>query len=303
MDLDGFISKVMNLEPIQENELMILFEIAQVILLQEGSVIPLNAPITICGDIHGQLHDLFHLFSISGDPKDSKYLFLGDYVDRGRYSLEVFCLLISYKVKYPNRFFLLRGNHECRQVNAHYGFYQQIVFSYGHPGPYHSCNELFDCLPIAALIDNQIYCVHGGLSPKLSLIEKLCFIDRRGELPSDGILSDVCWSDPEEIEGWDINQRGAGWLYGRRPTAEFCHINSLKFIARAHQLAMNGYQWHFDNQQLVTIWSAPNYMYRSRNIASVMKLDGDLNYTFLEFQEAPNQDGTVIEDLPLTYFQ
>lgn len=301
MEIDSFIVRLQALERIQESEIVSLFEIAQTIFIQEGTVLALDAPISICGDIHGQFHDLLQMFKLSGELPETSYLFLGDYVDRGRYSLETFCLLVAYKVKYPGNIFLLRGNHECRQVNAHYGFYQEIVLTYGHPGLWHLCNDLFDYLPMACVIENKVYCIHGGLSPRLPLIETLCLMNRKNEIPSEGTLSDICWSDPDDIAEWGLNPRGAGFLYGERPTAEFCHNNGLKFIARAHQLAMKGYQWHFDKNQLITIWTAPNYMYRSGNSASVMKLDTNCEYTFVDFQAAEGQDGVVIEDLPLSY--
>ena len=169
MDLDAFIANVREHNPIEERQLICLFRMAQDVLFQEGTLLHLTSPITVCGDVHGQFYDVLHLFEVGGLPPETKYLFLGDYVDRGYYSLETFALLLAYKVRYQDRFYMLRGNHECRTVNTMYGFYEEIVQRYGHAGPWKLCNEVFDMLPMAALVDQKMYCVHGGLSPSIKL--------------------------------------------------------------------------------------------------------------------------------------
>jgi diadenosine tetraphosphatase ApaH/serine/threonine PP2A family protein phosphatase len=269
-------------------------------------VISLASPITVCGDVHGQFYDLLYLLELAGPPPTTKYLFLGDYVDRGYFSMETFVLLLAYKLKYPNNIFLLRGNHECRQVNQMYGFYDEVVTRFGHPGLYSMCNELFDYLPIAALIDNKVFCVHGGLSPEIAAVEQLTTIDRIHEIPSCGAISDLCWSDPAEeggMEGWSTNQRGAGFLFGPKTVKAFCHNNGLTLIARAHQLAAEGFQWHFGTQKLlVTVWSAPNYMYRCGNKASVMILGNELQPEFKQFEAVPTNERVVPDESFPRYF-
>jgi diadenosine tetraphosphatase ApaH/serine/threonine PP2A family protein phosphatase len=306
MNLDEFIANVRERRPIEERLLIILFRMAQDILFQEGTLLNLSTPITVCGDVHGQFYDVLYLFRQGGPLPDTKYLFLGDYVDRGYYSIETFALLLAYKVRYPDRIYLLRGNHECRQVNTLYGFYEEIVQRYGHAGPWKLCNEVFDMLPMAALINNKVYCVHGGLSPQVKLVDQVALFERRTEIPSSGPISDICWSDPDDIQGWGMNQRGAGWLFGVRPTQEFCHNNNLKFIARAHQLVMEGYRWHFEtanpNRQLVTVWSAPNYMYRSENKASIMRVNDALETEFVVFEAVPDSERVIPDDRVSTYF-
>lgn len=302
MDIDRFIEKCRERKPIEERELVCLFRMAQDVLFQEGTLLNLSTPITICGDVHGQFYDVIKLFTIGGEPPSTKYLFLGDYVDRGYYSIETCALLLAYKVKYPDKFYMLRGNHECRQVNTLYGFYEEINSRYGHAGPWKLCNEVFDYLPMGAIIDSKIYCIHGGLSPSIKLVDQVALYERRAEIPSSGPISDVCWSDPEDIEGWGTNQRGAGWLFGKRPTKEFCHNNNLQCIARAHQLAMEGYQWHFDDKQLVTVWSAPNYMYRSGNLASVMVVKDIGSIDFKVFDAVPDDQREIPEDHVSPYF-
>jgi diadenosine tetraphosphatase ApaH/serine/threonine PP2A family protein phosphatase len=239
---------------------------------------------------------------VSGDLPSTTYLFLGDYVDRGRYSLLTFTYLVILKLKYPQRICLLRGNHESRQVNQMYGFYDECVDICGHAGIWRLCNEVFDLLPIAAVISGKIFCVHGGLSPDIRLIDQISTIDRQEELPSTGPFSDLTWSDPDDIECWAINQRGAGWLFGRRPTREFCYNNKVGLICRAHQLAMEGYEYHFGGEQLLTVWSAPNYMYRSGNAAAVLKLSGGLMREFIVFRAVPDADRKIPEEGPSHYF-
>jgi diadenosine tetraphosphatase ApaH/serine/threonine PP2A family protein phosphatase len=246
----------------------------QDILYQEPNLLELHLPITVCGDTHGQIYDLMHLFEISGamtDDNSLDYLFMGDYVDRGYYSLENFAFLAALKVKYPNRIWLLRGNHESRQVNHMYGFYADCLQVYGHIGVWTLCNDIFDLLPITAVISKRVFCTPGGLSKGIDLLEQFDLISRRVELPTEGPLCDLCWSDPDDVEDWDVNQRGAGWLFGQEQVRHFLELNGLSLIARSHQLAQEGFQWHFD-QTLITVWSAPNYMYRAGNRASVMKL-------------------------------
>ncbi|KAH0789628.1 Serine/threonine-protein phosphatase ppe1 [Histomonas meleagridis] len=287
---------------LSEEQLSTLFELLKEILYQEGTMHPLSVPITICGDIHGQLYDLFELFKVSGGIDNNKYLFLGDYVDRGYFSIETFAYLGSLKVLYPDRIYLLRGNHECRQVNQQYGFYEEFFQHYGHAGLWRVCNEVFDLLPIGAVISNKIFCVHGGLSPEIKLIDQIPLIDRQGEIPNTGPFADLTWSDPEDIDGWAISTRGAGWLFGPDPTHEFCHNNKIDLICRAHQLAMKGYQYLFGEEQLVTVWSAPNYMYRSGNDASVLKIDENFNREFVIFKAVPDSQRVIPEQATPNYF-
>lgn len=302
MDLDLFISTIRSGKRLQENQITMVFNKLMEVLYQEGTIHPLPLPITICGDIHGQLYDLFELFEISGGPENNRYLFLGDYVDRGYYSLETFVYLACLKLKYPDHLYLLRGNHECRQVNQLYGFYDECVNVYGHAGIWRLCNEVFDLLPIGAMVANRVFAVHGGLSPEIKLVDQISLIERQDELPSTGALTDLTWSDPDDIDGWAVNQRGAGWVFGRNPTHEFVHNNQIDLIVRAHQLATNGYQWHFDEHDLVTVWSAPNYMYRTGNLASVMKIDENFEQQFIQFSAVPNDKRVIPDETTSQYF-
>lgn len=288
LDLDDILTHLRTGDHPEENIVKMILEKLMEVLYSEGNILKLQAPITICGDIHGQLYDLFELFRIAGSPSETKFLFLGDYVDRGYYSLETLLVLAVLKLRYPNSVYLLRGNHECRAVNHLYGFYEDCVFTYGHAGIWHLCNNVFDLLPIAAVVSNKIFSVHGGLSPDIPIIDQISLIHRQEELAGFGPFCDLCWSDPHDIENWAINARGAGYLFGSQPVKEFCHNNKIDLITRAHQLAMEGYNYKFD-QKLITVWSAPNYMYRSGNIASVLAIDENLGRELKLFKEVPEE--------------
>lgn len=339
---------------------------------------PANKP-QICGDIHGQFHDLMELFRVGGDVPDTNYLFMGmalaltppvaaqagpllirmagDFVDRGFYSLESFLLLLCLKVRYPDRVTLIRGNHESRQITTVYGFYDECIRKYGSANVWRYCCDVFDYLALGAIVlgasntlspgsepvdeDTEIeicdqngavmsrfsrqrnqhpdggqqptsspkgstagktgppgsnasgssggsignaagavLCVHGGLSPLIDTVDKIRLIDRKQEVPHEGAMCDLLWSDPDDIDGWGLSPRGAGFLFGADIVKVFNHRNDLSLIARAHQLVMEGFKEMFD-ASIVTVWSAPNYCYRCGNVAAVLELCEDSSGTGL----------------------
>jgi len=286
-ELDKWIEKVAKCEPLQEHELKKLCAMVKNILIEESNVQPVSSPVTVCGDIHGQFHDLLQLFKTGGDLPQTRYIFMGDFVDRGYNSLETLTYLMLLKAKYPQHMTLLRGNHESRQITQIYGFYDECLRKYGNANAWKYCCEVFDCFNVAAVIDGKILCVHGGLSPDVRTLDQIRTIDRRQEIPHEGPFCDLMWSDPENIETWAVSPRGAGWLFGSRVTSEFNHLNRLELICRAHQLVQEGYKYHFNDQNLVTVWSAPNYCYRCGNLASILSFDEKLNRDFKIFKEVP----------------
>jgi len=259
---------------------------ARDLLVEESNIVNLYSPITICGDIHGQFFDLMELFKYGGECPRTNYLFMGDFVDRGFYSVETFLLLLSLKVRYPEKIYLIRGNHESRQITQVYGFYDECLRKYGSVNVWRYCTEIFDFLPLAAIIDEQVFCVHGGLSPSIETLDQIKTIDRKQEVPHDGPMCDLMWSDPEEMSGWGVSPRGAGFLFGKDKVDEFNHRNEIHLIARAHQLVMEGFKEMF-NKTLVTVWSAPNYCYRCGNIAAILELDQDFERRYKTFEAAP----------------
>lgn len=261
-----------------------------------------KCPVTVCGDVHGQFHDLMELFRIGGKSPDTNYLFMGDYVDRGYYSVETVTLLVTLKVRYKERITILRGNHESRQITQVYGFYDECLRKYGNANVWKYFTDLFDYLPLTALVDGQIFCLHGGLSPSIDSLDHIRALDRLQEVPHEGPMCDLLWSDPDDRGGWGISPRGAGYTFGqvsREIEIElgtmtdsimytFLHIqdisetfnntNGLTLVSRAHQLVMEGYNWCHD-RNVVTIFSAPNYCYRCGNQAALMELDDSLKFS------------------------
>eukprot|EP01132_Coremiostelium_polycephalum_P002882 gene2882-3583_t len=291
-DLDRQIEQLKRCEIIKESEVRALCSKAREILLEEGNVQRVDSPVTICGDIHGQFYDLKELFKVGGDCPQTNYLFMGDFVDRGFYSVETFLLLLALKVRYPDRITLIRGNHESRQITQVYGFYEECVRKYGSVTVWRYCTEIFDYLSLSALVDGKIFCVHGGLSPSINTLDQIRAIDRKQEVPHEGPMCDLMWSDPEDFPGWNGSPRGAGFLFGEDIVQKFNHDNNLEFICRAHQLVMEGYKYMF-NETLVTVWSAPNYCYRCGNVAAILQLDENLKKHFAIFEAAPQESRGV----------
>jgi serine/threonine-protein phosphatase 2A catalytic subunit len=178
----------------------------------------------------------------------------GDYVDRGYYSVETVTLLVALKIRHPQRITILRGNHESRQITQVYGFYDECLRKYGNANVWKYFTDLFDYLPLTALIDNQIFCLHGGLSPSIDTLDNIRSLDRIQEVPHEGPMCDLLWSDPDDRCGWGISPRGAGYTFGQDISEAFNHNNGLTLVARAHQLVMEGYNWSQD-RNVVTIFS------------------------------------------------
>ncbi|KAJ7954718.1 Serine/threonine-protein phosphatase [Quillaja saponaria] len=264
---------------LSEAEIRQLSIVSKDIFLRQPNLLELEAPIKICGDIHGQYSDLLRLFEYGGFPPRSNYLFLGDYVDRGKQSLETICLLLAYKIKYPENFFLLRGNHECASVNRIYGFYDECKRRF-NVRLWKIFTDCFNCLPVAALIDEKILCMHGGLSPDLHNLNQIRNMKRPTDVPETGLLCDLLWSDPsKDIQGWGVNDRGVSYTFGADRVTDFLQKQDLDLICRAHQVVEDGYEF-FANRQLLTIFSAPNYCGEFDNAGSMMTVDENLLCSF-----------------------
>jgi len=286
-DIDTIISKLLEVRgcrpgkqvQLPENDIKFIISKSREIFMSQPCLLELEAPIKICGDVHGQYHDLLRLFEYGGFPPDSNYLFLGDYVDRGKQSLETICLLLSYKIKYPENFFLLRGNHECASINRIYGFYDECKRRYTIK-LWRAFTDCFNCMPVAAVIDEKIFCMHGGLSPELHSMEQVRKIMRPTDVPDTGLLCDLLWSDPEEaLAGWGENDRGVSFTFGEDIVEKFLRKHDLDLICRAHQVVEDGYKF-FAKRQLVTIFSAPNYCNEFDNAGAMMSVDETLMCSF-----------------------
>ena len=286
-DLDKIIEKLLAVRgskkekqvKLTETEIRSLCYRVKDVLMAQPMLLELEAPLKIAGDIHGQYIDLLRLFDLAGYPPESNYLFLGDYVDRGNQSLEVICLLLAFKAKYPENFFLLSGNHECASINRLYGFYDECKKRYNIK-LWKVFTEVFNCLPVAAIIDDKILCMHGGLSPELTKLDQIQRIMRPTEVPDAGLLCDLVWSDPStDIKGWTEGDRGVSYTFGADVLSTFLQKHDLDLICRAHQVVEDGYEF-FGNKQLVTIFSAPNYCGDFDNNAAIMSVDESLLCSF-----------------------
>ena len=291
-DLDKQIEKVSDEVPLTEPEIKVLVAKAKEVLAKEDNVQPVSAPVTICGDVHGQFHDLLELFTIGGKCPDTNYLFMGDYVDRGYHSIETLCLLLLLKIRYPTRIYLTRGNHESTEITQLYGFYDECVQKFGNANVWKMFTELFNYLPISAIVNNKIFCLHGGLSPDIETIDEIRKIDRRRDVPSSGAMCDLLWSDPEERLGWGVSPRGAGYIFGSDISKKFTQRNNLMMVNRAHQLVMKGYNWSHENL-VCTLFSAPNYCYRCGNQAGIMEVDENMKFNIQQFDPNPIKRGKL----------
>ena len=291
-DLDKQIEKCSDVVLLTEPEIKILVSKAKEVLSKEDNVQAVSAPVTICGDVHGQFHDLLELFKIGGKCPDTNYLFMGDYVDRGYHSIETLCLLLLLKIRYPTRIYLTRGNHESTEITQLYGFYDECVQKFGNANVWKMFTDLFNYLPISAIVENKIFCLHGGLSPDIETIDEIRRLDRRRDVPSSGAMCDLLWSDPEERLGWGVSPRGAGYIFGSDISKKFTQRNNLMMVNRAHQLVMKGYNW--SHEKLVcTLFSAPNYCYRCGNQAGIMEVDENLKYNIQQFDPNPIKRGKL----------
>ena len=241
----------------------------------------------LVGDVHGQFKDFTtHILSIQlekyqkGEP-DAKFLFLGDYVDRGPQSAEVLTLLLCLKVEYPQLVHMIRGNHEEFQTCRIYGFSHECSSKFKDVRPFAKFNSVFTSLPLAAVVTakaGSFFCCHGGLSPKLDLVESIQFVNRseyEGGMDDNGeIVDGLLWSDPMENGFFMQNARGCGFLFGQEATNAFLTTNNLKFMVRAHQLAMQGWSWEH-NKKVLTVFSAPNYCGINGNQGAIFVVHGN----------------------------
>ncbi|EAU93121.2 serine/threonine-protein phosphatase PP-Z [Coprinopsis cinerea okayama7 len=274
--ITGKVSKSLCLK---SQEIVNICQAAREVLLSQPTLIELSPPVKIVGDVHGQYSDLIRLFEMCGFPPAANYLFLGDYVDRGKQSLETILLLLCYKIKYPENFFLLRGNHECANVTRVYGFYDECK---------RRCNiktwktfiDVFNCLPIAAIVASKIFCVHGGLSPSLHAMDDIKRIQRPTDVPDFGLLNDLLWSDPSDTAmDWEDNERGVSYCFGKGVINDFLVRYDMDLICRAHMVVEDGYEF-WNDRTLVTVFSAPNYCGEFDNYGACMSVSEDLLCAF-----------------------
>uniref|UniRef100_A0A915IXW3 Serine/threonine-protein phosphatase n=1 Tax=Romanomermis culicivorax TaxID=13658 RepID=A0A915IXW3_ROMCU len=253
---------------LDEKELLYVIAKMEIYYRSKGALVEAAAPVTIVGDIHGQFRDLKRIIKHSGMPPDTRYVFLGDYVDRGPFGIETVSLIFLFKLRYPGDIFVLRGNHETASTNAVYGFFEKA----------------FDSLPLCCIIAGKLFAVHGGLSPELNRIDQI----RRLTLPisvpeSDCLTSDLLWSDPHPyVKGFARNNRGISFVFGADIVETFCRTNGLDMIVRGHQVFPQGYEF-FANKKLVTVFSAPAYHEEFDNTAALLNVSTSLSCSLREY--------------------
>ncbi|EGW30588.1 uncharacterized protein SPAPADRAFT_63430 [Spathaspora passalidarum NRRL Y-27907] len=270
--------------PVVEHEIKYILSKSRSIFLEQPTLLRLSPPVKVVGDVHGQFHDLIRIFNCCGYPPYSNYLFLGDYVDRGYKSLETILLLLCYKIKYPENFFMLRGNHESANITKIYGFYDECKRRLTNRKLWKNFIDVFNTLPIAATINDKIFCVHGGLSPDLQDLKNIEQIKRPTDVPDRGLLADLLWSDPDpSIKNfsltWPKNDRGVSYCFGRKHVDYFCQQFRMDLVVRGHMVVEDGYEF-FNKRRLVTIFSAPNYCGEFNNFGAIMSVDKNLYCSF-----------------------
>jgi len=288
VDVDRIIDELTNAKQqhpgqhstLSEADVRQLILTAREIIASEPTLLHLRAPIKLVGDIHAQFYDLLRIFEFGGTPPDQAYLFLGDYVDRGPNGIDCLALLLAYKIKYPNKIYLLRGNHESAGINRLYGFSDECNRRF-NPKVWKQFNELFDYLPLAAVIDDVCFAIHGGLSPALDSLDQIANITRPATIPDAGLLCDLLWSDPDaKLSGWGDNERGVSFTFGPDSVNSFLKKNNLELMVRAHQVVEDGFEFLGGQRQLVTLFSAPNYCGEFDNAGAMMSLDSNLQASF-----------------------
>ena len=243
----------------------------------EPTLLKLKTPLIIVGDIHGQFYDLLNLIQKFGNPSNTRYLFLGDYVDRGKFCIETITLVLTFKIAYPQNVFLLRGNHEGRTMTSFFNFKMECEKKYNSE-VYEDFVDLFMKLPLAATIDNKYFAVHGGISPSLKTLSDLQRLDRQVEIPESGAICDLLWSDPidENHDSWQHNKmRSCSFYYSRNQAMKFLNNNQLNLIIRGHEVQNKGFKYQngMDNEPLtLTIFSAPRYCDTHKNKGAVALL-------------------------------
>ena len=289
--IDIILKKLLNIDKtksaclvnLKEEEIKYVIDNSLKIIREEKALVELEAPLRICGDIHGQYMDLLQIFESYGYPDQYNYLFLGNYVDYGNSGIEVLCLLLCYKIKYPEKITLLRGNHETSSKNRIHGFYDECKRRY-NVILWRAFIDLFNHFPIASIIDDKVFCVHGGLSPELNRPNDVLTISRPTDIPDLGLLFDLLNSNPSKdvIEYDEDDNEENSFLFGEKAVREFCGKNNLDLIVRGNQVTKNGYEF-FAQKKLVTIFSATNFGGKNINSGAMLIIDEGLNSSLVTF--------------------
>jgi len=289
--IDRFISKDSNVLAFSQVDLKVLAGAARDVFLSQSALLELEAPINIVGDIHGQYDDLRRIFK-SGhggseevfNPLQTPFLFLGNYVNHGKQSLETIITMLAYKVKYPESFFMLRGNHEDASMTRKYGFYDQCKDRYSIEMWRQFC-DVFNTMPVAAIINKKALAMHGGLSPKLTNFDQVKNLPRPTNVPEAGLMCDLLWAEPAndvKFSGWAENDRGVSFIFGQDVVSKFLQKNDMDLVIRSDQVVEGGYEFS-SNRRMVTLFSVPNFRGEFNNAGAIMSIDDTFKAHFKVF--------------------
>jgi len=309
LDIDLIISKILGARNsskclkkfLLEEEIKDLCLLSTELLLTEPSLLEIDAPVHVASNIHGHFDELIDIFEACGYPGDHKYLFLGDYVDRGRQSLECICLLLAYKIKFSDKVFMLRGNHECSSTSRIYGFYDECKKRYSVK-VWSYFIRCFNCLPFAAVIEDKVFCVHGGLSPELKSVEQINQIQRPTDISDSGLLCDLLWADLDlTLLDWDSNSCGVSYSFGPKPIEIFLSAHNYSLLIIASKIHFSGYEYS-PSIQTLQLFSVPNYCETYQNNGAVLSIDTYLCFSFHIFKpkkKANSPEPALNDELPL----
>jgi serine/threonine-protein phosphatase 5 len=245
--------------------------------------------VTVCGDTHGQFYDVMNIFKLNGFPSPTNpYLFNGDFVDRGSFSVEVILTFLMFKMACPESIYLTRGNHETKNMNRIYGFEGEVKAKYDDK-IFDLFLEVFGQLPLASVIEDKVFITHGGIPVVPVTLDEIRKIKRGGEPPEKGLMSDLLWSDPQPFPGKSPSKRGVGFAFGPDITEAFLEKNNLELLVRSHEVKDEGYLVEHGNQT-ITVFSAPNYCDSMGNKGAFIHFGKDCKPKFTQFEAVPHPD-------------
>ena len=285
-DIEELWSRIREWKKIGEEEMEVVWEQAKELFWNEQNVVEVQLPVTVWGDLRGQLNSLLEIFKMCGEVPETNYVFLGNYTNIGNNSVELIAILFALKVQYPNRIFLLRGSDEFRIITQNNNFYGECMQKFNSDNVWNKVNEVFDSLPLWAVISDKVFWVHSGLTPYAETIEQINLFDRSKASASQEEMGGLFINNPWDIEGWKFIGRAYDISFGSDISESFNHAHNLITILRSHQLVYEGYQWHHD-RNVWTIFSAPGFK-EYKNIGAVMQIDDNLQFTPVEFDESLN---------------
>ncbi len=256
-------------ENLKYDQILSIFETVKEILIDENFLLEfdiedINEEIYVIGDIHGNLKSLLKFIELINQNNPKYVVFLGDIVDRGPRQLECLVIVLSLKILYSNKYFILKGNHETLEMNEYYGFFQDFTQRFNDPNKFKAILDVYNALPISALVNNSILLMHGGIPRDIDILEKIRGLKTKNIISvfksiTHGIV-EIMWNDPKSgLKGFSESFRGPGiYFFGEDVFEKFMEANKLKYLVRAHECFPEGYRWFFNNR-LLSIFSSANY--------------------------------------------